>query len=103
MAGIDFTQSEAPLMRHSRARIQAYAMLIVLNGAQSAVEDDLDEDGHLNCSGGCDHSGLCPDHEAACTLAQKIADYLAEHWIEVLGHVEVPEPDLAHLENELPW
>jgi len=92
-----------PQQHHPRARIQAYAMRIIVQGVMSAVEDDLDEDGHLACFGGCDHNSLCPDHEAACELAEKIADYLDEHWIEVLSHVEAPEPDLAQLENEPPW
>lgn len=106
MAVIVLDTPSEPWPRHPRARIQAYAVRAVIQGAQSAIEDDMDEDGQLACLGGCDHNSLCPDHEAACTLAQKIIDWMDENYAEVLIKVEVPEPDLtAEVErlNEPPY
>jgi hypothetical protein len=92
-----FTPGVIPDEHHPRGKIQAYALSLVFNGAQSAVEDDMDEDGLLSCPRDCDHVGLCADHEAACDLAQQIVDALEQDWRRVLAMVEVPEPDIeAH-------
>ena len=44
--------------------IQQYAIKLVVDGAESLAEDDLDEDGEFKNE---------EDHEAACEMAIKIA------------------------------
>jgi hypothetical protein len=89
--------------RAPRGKIQAYALRMIVNAAQSMVEDDMDEDGQLNCPQACDHAGLCPDHEQACELAQRIVETLDENWREILAKVEPPEPDVEEFYTAAPY
>jgi hypothetical protein len=55
--------------------IEEYAIDLVVDGARSVAEDDLNEDGEIADG----------DHEAACDLALDIARAIGEHSAEVLA------------------
>jgi hypothetical protein len=59
----------------SDTTIEQYALDMVLNGAESTVEDDMNEDGEIGEE----------DHEAACDLGYRIIKVIRANRDVVLG------------------
>lgn len=80
----------------SQKLIEEYAVNLVVNAIQSSTEDDLDEDAVFSCAPeGCDHIGLCPEHEAALNLADNIALWIRHHADDMVLMVQTELPEIG--------